>query len=180
MNDTSRAYGLVTRTLHWGMAVLFVAQFTSAIAKRLWGKENAITEFLGPYHADIGVLLLALVIIRLAWAYRQRHDRPAHPGQHGKLVKGGHATLYALMVLVPAAAVLIRLGAGRPLDLFGMPILPPGDGIEWAKTLGFLLHKPLAWLLGAMIAGHIGMALYHRFVMRDDTLARMTRSASQK
>lgn len=174
MNDSQHAYGPISKALHWSMAGLFLLQFASSGAKRVWGKENVITELLGPHHANIGIMLLALVIVRIAWAFRQRQNRPVHTGPQGKLVTRGHLALYALMLLVPVAAVLIRLGTGKPLTFFGFALLPAGEGIAWAKEVGFTLHKPLAWVLAASIAGHIGMALYHRFVKRDDSLARIT------
>lgn len=35
------------------------------------------------------------------------------------------------------------------------------------------LHSSLAWMLTVLIVGHIGMALIHHFVKRDDSLKRM-------
>jgi len=35
------------------------------------------------------------------------------------------------------------------------------------------LHSPVAWLLLVMVIGHIGMALVHHVVKKDNTLRRM-------
>ncbi len=43
--DSSSRYGLVSRALHWGMALLFVWQFSSAAA-RVWLENTAIEGFL--------------------------------------------------------------------------------------------------------------------------------------
>ena len=65
-----------------------------------------------------------------------------------------------------------ELGAGRQQpgpeeELAG------GGEIPWLATFGGTLHSPVAWLLLAMIAGHVVMALWHHFVRRDGVLRRM-------
>lgn len=40
--DTPARYGCVSRALHWGMAVLFAAQFLSAASCRALSRKNAL------------------------------------------------------------------------------------------------------------------------------------------
>ena len=55
-------------------------------------------------------------------------------------------------------------------------VLPIPDLLAKNKELGDLLalaHKSLNLLFVAVIAGHIGAALKHHFIDRDDILTRM-------
>ena len=55
-------------------------------------------------------------------------------------------------------------------------VLPLPDLIGKDKALGELLtevHKILNFALLALVIGHIGAALKHHFIDRDDILARM-------
>ncbi|BCB07605.1 hypothetical protein HHSLTHF2_14950 [Vreelandella venusta] len=54
MMDTNKRYGIVSRLLHWGMALLFVWQFSSAAA-RLFFEDTPLESFLGSssLHVDL-------------------------------------------------------------------------------------------------------------------------------
>lgn len=172
--DTDGKYGLVTRALHWGMALLFVWQFTGMALRLILGR-TPLMEFWVGSHATVGVLLLGLVLLRILWMGRNRNRRPPHHrGLAGRLSLIGHGALYALMVLVPIFGLTHALSSGRPLRLFGVQILEAGQQrIEFLFAIADRLHSPLAWTLLVLIFGHAAMALVHHFVWRDDTLKRM-------
>ena len=55
-------------------------------------------------------------------------------------------------------------------------VLPLPDLVGKDKVLGNqlqTLHMALNWLLMAVLLGHVGAALKHHFVNRDDVLTRM-------
>jgi cytochrome b561 len=65
------------------------------------------------------------------------------------------------------------LGKGYGMKVFGLQLIAKtGLKTEWMISLGNL-HSPLAWLLLALVVGHIGAALFHHFIKKDDTLKRM-------
>lgn len=113
-----------------------------------------------------------MICLRIVWALRERNNRPLQDPATVKLVKAGHGLLYAGMALLPVTGVLIMLGGGYGLTAFGLEIVAEGEEIAWAASLGNL-HSPLACGMGALIVGHIGIALVHHFIQRDDTLRRM-------
>src|SRR5690606_3449812 len=115
-------------------------------------------------------LIMLLVIIRLVWAIKQKDNRPR--SEPVALVKAGHGLLYLGMLVMPITGVMYLLGKGYGLKVFGMQLIARGEGVEWMASLGSL-HSPIAWLLLLLIAGHVGMALLHHFVKKDDTLKRM-------
>lgn len=173
--DTPRRYGTVTRVLHWGMAVLFLAQFASAAAHWAFERENALRQTLWSYHTDLGVTLFLLVMVRGAWGlYNLRHRPPLHEGRIGMAALGGHIALYALMVIVPFVRLLAAAGSDRGLSYFGLPIFPArSEEITWMQAPSEW-HGELGWILALLIVGHIAMAIgWHHFAQRDGTLKRM-------
>lgn len=171
INDSRERYGSISKILHWGMAVL-VAWQVLKFGDRIDDGEHWIGQTLVPWHVSIGTLLLCLIVLRILWAAGQRNNRPLQDPATAILVKIGHGLLYLGLLLMPITGIMVMLGGGYGLKAFGVQIIAKGEGIGWAETLGGL-HSPLAWALTVLIAGHIGIALLHHFVKRDDTLKRM-------
>ncbi|MFW6021518.1 MAG: cytochrome b [Guyparkeria sp.] len=171
LNDSLERYGSVSKAFHWIMAVLIGWQLLKFF-DRIDDGEHWVGETLVSWHVSIGTLLLVLIVLRLVWAIWQRSHRPAQDPATVKLVKAGHGLLYLGMLLMPITGIFVMLGGGHGLTAFGIELLAEGDEIAWAKTIGSL-HSPLAWILAALIVGHIAMALYHHVVKRDDVLRRM-------
>ncbi|MGX9964894.1 cytochrome b [Roseomonas sp. F4] len=172
--DTPERYGLVSRLLHWLMAVILLWQFTGMILRLILGRTPLMGFWVGT-HQSIGTVLLALILLRLAWAWSNRRRRPA-PTRNlaGRAARMGHAALYGLMAVIPALGLLRAFGSGRGYAFFGHQLVPrTGQRIEWMAAPADLLHSKLAWLLLALILGHVVMALLHHFVWRDGLLLRM-------
>nr|WP_289099620.1 cytochrome b [uncultured Halomonas sp.] len=174
--DSPDSYGRVSRALHWLTAALVTLQFTVLLAWRGMG-GNAITLFLasiGP-HGSLGFLILIVTLARLGWAWVNRKQRPPQPlGWDGRIARLVHITFYALLLLLPAFAILRQYGRGGALRFYGMELLPEAErDITWMIAPAKLLHGPLSWLLCGLVIGHITMALIHRFWLKDRVLARM-------
>ncbi|WP_298718083.1 cytochrome b [uncultured Oceanisphaera sp.] len=169
--DSKERYGSVSKTFHWLMAVLIGWQLLK-FGDRIAEGEHWVGETLVPWHVSIGTLLLVMIVLRLVWVMTQRHQRPAQDPATARLVKAGHGLLFAGMLLMPLTGIMVMLGGGYGLTAFGLEIFAKGDEIAWAATIGSL-HSPLVWALTVLIIGHIGMALTHHYVHRDDTLKRM-------
>lgn len=169
--DSKERYGRVSRFFHWSMAILIVWQllkFTDRIAEG----EHWLGQTLVPWHVSIGVLLLILIILRVLWGASQRHQRPVQDPATAKLVNIGHGLLYACLLLMPLSGIMVMIGGGYGITAFGFDIFAEGNKVAWAATLG-QLHSPLAWILTALIIGHVAMALMHHYIKKDNTLKRM-------
>ncbi|UJJ33257.1 cytochrome b [Halopseudomonas maritima] len=171
VKDSAARYGVVSRVLHWGMALLLLWQFLSAGA-RLLLEDTPIEAFFWSTHKPLGFLLFALIWLRLVWALANRQRRPASVGLPATL---GHLGLYALLIAVPGLALLRQYGSGRAFEPFGLPLMAGFDGkTEWMISLGNALHSWLGWTLLALIVGHAFMALLHRHSAgHTDVLPRM-------
>jgi len=173
--DRPQGYGLVSRTLHWLMAALFAAQFLSAVF-HLVDRELPVTKTLWGMHYTLGFTLLVLVVLRAVWGVLNLGTRPPHGhGLIGLAALGGHLALYALMIFVPAVALLRAYGGGRGFAVFGFTIFQPGTRDEALMAPAHLLHGPAGWALLALVAGHVLMVFVHKYVWREDILGRMTR-----
>ena len=171
INDSSARYGSVTRLLHWVMAVLIVWQFLKFF-DRINDGEHWVGQNLVSWHISIGSLVLLLAVVRLVWALKQKSLRPV-PQENALLVKLGHGLLYAGMLLLPITGAMLMVGNGYGWSAFGIEFVARGaEKSDWMAAIGSV-HALLAWCMLILVAGHIAMALIHRFLKNDDVLKRM-------
>jgi cytochrome b561 len=88
--------------------------------------------------------------------------------------------LYVLMIAIPLSGWLMSSAKGFQTVWFG--VLPIPDLLGKDKELGDLLqtiHMVLNLTFVAVIAGHIGAALKHHFIDKDDILTRMLPAKSR-
>jgi cytochrome b561 len=172
--DTKTLYGRITRLLHWAIAALMLWQFTGMVLKLALGRTPVVGFFVGS-HQKVGTVLFVLIALRVIWALANRGHRPDHgAGLVGLAARLGHLALYAVMLLVPVAALLRAWGSAKPFAPFGQQIFAAQTPeIGWAVGFGELLHGEAAWLLLALIAGHVLMVCVHEGLWRDGTLSRM-------
>jgi cytochrome b561 len=174
VTDQTVRYPVRTRVLHWLTAVLiFTALFVGFIMVNSIGSYG----WLVGVHMTIGVLILAVVVVRAA--NRFTHRVPKLPDTVGRLehmmVVGSELMLYALMLAQPIVGWAMVSAAGRPPMIFGsipLPRIAPFDA-----DLYFVLrqtHSVLAYLLVAVIAAHVSAVLLHTLTLRDGMLSRMT------
>lgn len=168
-------YTRTAKSLHWLMAVLFFGLL--ALGFYMADLPLSPTKLkLYSWHKWAGVSVFLLVWLRLAW--RVTHQPPALPASMPKLMQllahAGHLSLYLLMIAIPLSGWLMSSAKGFQTVWFG--VLPIPDLLAKDKALGNLLqsvHENLNLLFIAAIVGHIGAALKHHFIDRDDILKRM-------
>lgn len=167
-----------TRTavlLHWLVALLIFAAFPLGVYMADLPFSPTKLQ-LYSYHKWIGITVLLLVAVRLAW--RATHAAPAAapaPRWQQAAAAATHHLLYVLMVAVPLTGWLMSSAKGFQTVWFG--VLPLPDLVAKDKALGDLLqtvHKLLNFTLVALVAVHIGAALKHHFIDKDGLLSRMS------
>lgn len=168
-------YTKTAKSLHWLMAVLFFGML--GLGFYMQGLPLSPDKLkLYSWHKWVGVTVFLLALFRIAW--RVTHQPPALPSSMPRLMQiaahAGHHILYMLMFLIPLSGWLMSSAKGFQTVWFG--ILPIPDLIEKNKLLGDLLqtvHVSLNYLFIAVLIGHIGAALKHHFIDKDDILTRM-------
>ncbi|MDR9440714.1 MAG: cytochrome b [Halomonas sp.] len=169
--DTEHRYGLVSRALHWSMALLVLLMLGSD-----WWMEGF--EGLGEaaamdLHQSMGLTLLSLLAFRLAWRAVNR-GRPAVLAHWRLAARLGHLALYALLLIIPLSGLFAAWGSGEGVTLFGAPLIAAGAEIEWLEEAFEETHELLANLLWFVIAGHVLAALAHQWWLGERSLQRMT------
>lgn len=173
--NTSRRWGAVTKLLHWLVVLLVIAQFALASAAEDLPLGMAKLALLAR-HKSVGLTILALALLRLAWRAGQPvPDLPqSMPRWQRGLAHGTHHLLYALLLAMPLSGWLMSSAKNFPVSWFGLVQLPDLIGASEA-AYDFLheAHEVMAGLLFATALLHLAGALKHHFVDRDDVLKRM-------
>jgi len=176
--NTDRRYGGVAIALHWLIAVLIVVLLALGLymvrLPDVGFDVRKITLIL--LHKQLGVVVLALALLRLAWRQLNPLPRFADNVPQWQQVAAAfvHLWFYALMLAQPISGWLMSSAAGIRVELFGLFPLP--DLVAYNDDLFQrlrALHHWLGYALAALLGGHVAAALRHHFVLGDDTLRKM-------
>src|SRR6185369_317389 len=146
LRNGADSWGVVAKSFHWLMAVLILAQISLGIlAVNMQMSPGKIQLFV--WHKSLGVLLLALVALRLLW--RLADTPPALPADlpawERAAARGGHWLLYALMIALPVTGWVVNSAANVPFRVFWLFPLPAIVAPDEATAEIFaLLHDGLA------------------------------------
>jgi cytochrome b561 len=158
--------------LHWLVAALIFIMLVMGYT-RLGGTPNdaAKIQTLG-LHMPIGITIVVLTVIRFAVRLSTKKPAPATAG-HPLLDKLGVATHY-LLYLAALSMGLSGMGisalAGLPAIVFERSGSLPADFAAFGPAIA---HGFLSFVLSGLVLMHIGAALYHQFIRKDNLLARM-------
>ncbi|WP_236572475.1 cytochrome b [Burkholderia sp. 8Y] len=159
--------------LHWLTVILVLAQF---ILSQVWGFTPRPTRHvLIVTHMSFGILLSAVIIVRILWRVSPRHQAPvASAGWIELAAKGVHYLLYALLVSEAVLGFVLRWSGDESMSFFGLLIPPPFAPFSKAAhhTIGEA-HEFIGWTIIVLAAAHAAAALFHHFVVRDTVLVRM-------
>lgn len=173
--NTDRRYGSLSIGLHWVMLLLLAAVYGCIELREFFPKGSAPREALKTWHFMLGLSVFALVWLRLAVRLTGPTPRiePTPSPLQSILAKIIHLALYALMIGMPLAGWLILSAAGKPIPFFGLH-LPAliGENKELAKTIAEI-HETVGAAGYYLIGLHAVAALFHHYIVRDNTLARM-------
>lgn len=125
-------------------------------------------------HKLVGTLLLVLTIARLFWVAAAGHPatEPGQPAWQRLAARGAHIGLYVAM-LGMAGSGFLASNFSRGVKFFGIA-LPQFGGLDPELGKAFMtFHMGFAWLLLTLLVLHVLAVVWHQYVRRDATLARM-------
>jgi len=172
---TDAAWSASIRLFHWLVAALIFIQFALGWLAVGWGlSPTKLNLFV--WHKSIGMLILALVVARLL--NRLAKSTPPLPSDtpawERAAARWSHALLYVLMITMPLTGWVINSAAGVPFRIFWqlpLPALMAPD--KHTAEIVALVHFALGIAFVALLILHVGAALRHHFVKRNNVLRRM-------
>lgn len=158
---------------HWLSALLVLMIIAlpygaDFFASLMGGKGNVFT-----LHKSLGIVVLALTLLRLAYRGRKVPPQRLEPEQSRAqqlAAAGGHALLYLLLLMMPVSGLMF---GSKPVNLFWLVEVGPLPFSSDVRGVAKDVHMLGQYVLFAMILGHAAIALWHHYVRRDDVLKGM-------
>jgi cytochrome b561 len=168
-------YNTVARAFHWLTVALLLAIMPMGLV--MGGlPRGTLQNTLFITHESLGLTVLGMTALRLLW----RFARPAPPPSatltpfQRKASGGVHALLYVLLFVMPITGYLFVTFRGIELSYFGLVDVPALVAKAKPRAqIAIFVHSSLQWAIYALVALHVGAALHHYFLRRDDVLQRM-------
>ncbi|MGC9417516.1 MAG: cytochrome b [Rhodovulum sp.] len=169
-------YGFLSRFFHWAVALLVFLMIPAGFVMVQDWTPRPVQNALFLFHKNAGLLVLALVILRLVW--RKVQPPPSLPDSVPRwqawLATFNHRLLYVLLFLMPIAGYVRVKSGGFPietLDAWGVPTLVPES--EAVAGIAKSVHYYGGLAISALITLHVLAAMFHRFIRRDGVAERM-------
>lgn len=171
-NSADRYAGAVV-AMHWLMLVLVAAVYASIELRELFPKGSDPREALKVTHFTLGLCVLLLIGARFGLrllAGPAPGITPAPPAWQHKSGALMHVALYALMIVLPLAGWLLLSAKGKSIPFGLPPLVDESETLaEWIEEVHEIGGTIGYWLIGL----HAAAALFHHYLRRDNTLARM-------
>ncbi|HXD37272.1 MAG TPA: cytochrome b [Rhodanobacter sp.] len=173
--STADRYGSLSIAMHWLMLLLLVGVYACINLRELFPRGSDLREGLKAWHFMLGLAVFALVLLRLAirWAGAVPDIRPQPPLWQRRFAGLMHLALYAFMLAMPLLGWLTLSAGGKPIPFFGLS-LPALMGADKALAGSFKeIHETIGTIGYYLIGLHAAAALFHHYVVKDNTLLRM-------
>jgi cytochrome b561 len=177
VRNTTSSWGGVARGFHWIVGLIILGMLAFG-----WWMNHIPARpdrfFYRSIHADIGYILLLLMLLRIVW--RALNPTPALPGDtppwqriaaaisHGALYL---ATFVVIMLGWAHSGARVQGDYGSFFGLFHVPQFTSADKAAAGRYED--LHIYAAYTLLALIVIHLLAAGWHHFIKRDRVTARM-------
>ncbi len=171
-------YAKGARRFHWITAAFVFIMVPVGIYMVERGKAtdfDAFTNILYSNHKLGGFILLWIVVARLVYRFTKGApaDEPTLEPWQKAVSHLTHWSMYGLLLTIP---LLGWVGVSL-YDSLGLPggLSLPGLVAKNEKTAEtvFMFHKLGAILLALLVLAHIGAALFHHVIRKDNVLRRM-------
>lgn len=171
--STSSRYGAVAQAFHWLTVTLVLAAYVVSKSDS-YSLYAAEADTVRRVHETLGILVFIVVVLRILWGLFD--DAPSRRPMARWMLAGlnlVHLALYALLILIPATAVLGTWLVGIPITLLVVDIAPQITQMRGLGQLTMALHAILGNAILWISAAHALAALFHHFYLCDDVLRSM-------
>jgi len=179
-------YSSTARAYHWIVVALIAIQVPIGLymvyrggTLNIW---DATTNNLYSAHKLLGVIILLFVLLRLGYRLTAGapHPEPTLEPWQRTVSEITHWARYGLLIAVPILGY-IGVSMFPALNIFGAFSLPAITAPDKASSeVVFWWHAYAAFALIGLVGMHIGAAMFHAMVRKDNVLGRMLPSALRK
>jgi cytochrome b561 len=171
----SNRHPAATIALHWASAAAMLLCAAAALV-RACSENEVLRGAMLDVHRQSGLVVLLALALRLGARWRQ--GLADHAGPQPRLMRlaaqAAHAGLYLMLAALPLLGLATSQAHEVTVRLFGMWALPAL--VEADPDLADRLsdyHVWSAWVMLALLAAHVGAALWHHRVRQDGVLTAM-------
>ncbi|MGA7982648.1 MAG: cytochrome b [Chromatiaceae bacterium] len=176
IRNTEQRWGAVHQTLHWLIVAMAIAQLTVGFIFSDLPDNDPTRPVLFRAHTTLGVTIVLVIVIRLLW--RLTNPVPTLPdilaSWQKVLAHTTHYLLYFLLIAMPIVGYLTVNAAGHPVPFFTVELPAVIGKSAVLKDILAPIHSAGAFVLIALVVLHAAAALRHEFLLKDNTLRRMT------
>lgn len=176
----ARHWGVVSKGLHWIMALMIVAMLAVGFYMTSEGLSRSVRFDLYQMHKSFGFTVMALAVLRLVWRLTCEKT-PTLPAGMPTWQRAGshisHVLLYGLMIIMPLSGWLMVSATTRfrfdtlYFELFKIPhLMGPNEVVYDAMKAA---HGTMAFVFIALLVVHVAAALKHHVIERDTVLRRI-------
>lgn len=168
-------YSTLSITLHWLTLVLMVAIYASIELHESLPRGHALRGPMEDWHIYLGVCLLPIALFRAVTILRAKVPAivPQPPTWQMRITKLMKLYLYVLMIGTPLIGWIMVNAEGHVVRLWGLALPSLVSESESLAGLASEAHEVLGISGYFFIAIHAFAALYHHYLVKDNTLKRM-------
>lgn len=175
LTNTRSTYGWVAIALHWISAIGVIALYL--LGEQMEDAPDKVAKAAAQgLHVSVGALLFTFLLARIFWSLSQ--SPPASNERNrwfriaARVVQGLLLLMIAVLIVTGPLAVWSAPRAIQVFDLFSLPSPFPAR-IDWLHGLAEDIHGLATKLFWPLIVLHIGGALKHLLLDRDETVQRI-------
>jgi len=171
---SKKRYHPLSIFFHWLVFLLVVAALGVIELKGQFVKGSEPRELCKTIHSLLGQLIFIAMVLRLG--IRMIYGAPKHSGispLFSHLATAMNWLLYCLLLTLPIMGLIFLQAGGKEVQFFNwtLPqVLSPEPSI---KKVFKELHEWLGNALYFLIGIHALVALWHHYILKNDTLRRM-------
>ncbi len=178
LKNNQQGYGWIAICLHWISAIAALGLFGVGFWMVDLDYYSNWYHTAPHYHQSVGLLLAVLTVVRLCWILTNPKPTPLSQSKWQQTAaQVAHWLLYGLLIALFVTGYLIVTLDGASIAVFNWFELPSLIAVEGqGKDLIGDLHQYGAYSLIAIVIVHVGAAVKHHVVDRDNTLKRMLKT----
>lgn len=173
--NTRDRYGKLSIAMHWLMLILLITVYAAILLRQEFPRGSDTRELFKTWHGMLGLTVFALVFLRLAFRLSGPTPliEPAPARWQHYAATLVHISLYGFLLVMPLMGWIVLSAEGEQIPFFGLS-LPAiwsvdRDFAHWVEDI----HKTVGEIGYYLVGLHAAAALFHHYVLRDNTLLRM-------